>query len=90
MENAIAYAQSLLNDQYESNLYCSAVEKQVKVPSANPKSSTVVAEIGGQFTVVLSQDDVREVDNFFSRFKKELAHPYAEYYFSLWNIHLKI
>lgn len=72
IKNAIAYVKSLLNDPYENNLYRSAVEKQVKIPNTDPKPSTVVVEIGEQFTVVLSQnkEDVREVDNFFSRFRK--------------------
>jgi len=81
IKDAIAHTQSVLNDQYESNLYCSAVERQVKVPNSNPNSNAVVAEMGEQFTVILSQnkDDVKEADGFFSVLKKELAHVYAKH-----------
>ncbi len=88
IKDAIAYAQTVLNDQHESSLYCSAVEKNVKVPSADP--GTLVAEIGEQFTVVFCPDGVGEVDDSFSKLKKELAHAYARHDVSLWGINLKI
>jgi len=90
LKAAITYTRSVLNDQYESNLYHSVIEKQTKVPNDNPNPNTVVAEIGEQFTVVLSQDGVREVDSSFSVLKKELAHAYTKHDISLWDIHLKI
>ena len=80
LKGTISYAQSLLNDQHESSLYYSAVEKQAKIPNTNPDSNAKVVQIGEQFTVVLSQkDEVKEVDSFMSCFKKELAHAYAKY-----------
>jgi hypothetical protein len=85
VEDAIAYAQSLLNDQYESSLYCSAIEKQGKVPKVNPYPNAIVAEIGEQFTVILSRDKdgIERVDSFMSAFKKEIVHAYAKHCFKL-------
>ena len=74
IKGAIADGQAMLNDQYENNLYCSAVEKQVEVPSADPKSSNVV----------------KEADDFFSWLREEIAHDYAKYDISRWGIRLKI
>jgi len=74
-KDAIAYVQSLLDDQYESNLYYSATEKQKKVPKVNPNPNAIVAEIGKQFTVILSQnkDEVERVDSAMSVIRKELV-----------------
>jgi len=75
IKDAIAYVQSLLDDQYESNLYYSAIKKQTKVPNDNPNPDAVVAEIGKQFTVILSQnkDEVERVDSAMSVIRKELV-----------------